>query len=61
MLNEVLTIALQTLLAEQHILRSLPNKNKLMQNEAQLHEVAEQLRHSTAQLCRNLKVSSLVT
>eukprot|EP00891_Asterochloris_glomerata_P008098 jgi/Astpho2/8098/Aster-03042 len=45
----------QTLLAEQHILRSLPNKNKLMQNEAQLHEVAEQLRHSTAQLCRNLK------
>ena len=53
-------IALQTLLAEQHVLRSLPNKNKLMQNEAQLHEVAEQLRHSTAQLCRNLKVCSSV-
>ena len=44
------------LVAEQLTLRSLPNKNKLFENQKAVHTVAEQLRLGTQALVRNLKV-----
>lgn len=45
----------EELIAAQHVLRNLPNKSKLRENQAELQRVAEALRQSTKQLCRNLK------
>ncbi|KAG1679939.1 hypothetical protein FOA52_007003 [Chlamydomonas sp. UWO 241] len=45
----------EELVSAQHVLRTLPNKSKLRENQAELQQVAEQLRQSTKQLCRNLK------
>jgi len=45
----------EELVSAQHVLRNLPNKSKLRENQAELQLVAEQLRMSTKQLCRNLK------
>eukprot|EP00798_Chlamydomonas_sp_ICE-L_P028224 gene28224-31327_t len=45
----------EQLVTAQHTLRNLPNKTKLRENQAELQQVADQLRQSTKQLCRNLK------
>ncbi|KAG2444620.1 hypothetical protein HXX76_001364 [Chlamydomonas incerta] len=45
----------EELVALQHVLRHQPNKTKLMENQNELQKVAEALRQSTKQLCRNLK------
>ncbi|GLC39465.1 Dynein regulatory complex protein 9 [Pleodorina starrii] len=45
----------EELVAMQHVLRHQPNKTKLMENQNELQKVAEALRQSTKQLCRNLK------
>ncbi|GFH32748.1 uncharacterized protein HaLaN_32019, partial [Haematococcus lacustris] len=45
----------EELISAQHTLRQLPNKTKLRQNQTELQHVAEALRQSTKQLCRNLK------
>uniref|UniRef100_A0A6S8JR28 Dynein regulatory complex protein 9 n=1 Tax=Dunaliella tertiolecta TaxID=3047 RepID=A0A6S8JR28_DUNTE len=45
----------EELVSAQHHLRHLPNKSKLRENQAELQHVAESLRQSTKQLCRNLK------
>ncbi|CAG9461062.1 unnamed protein product [Pedinophyceae sp. YPF-701] len=45
----------QQLIEEQHSLRGMVNKAKLKENQAEVTRVAEQLRNSTMQLCRNLK------
>eukprot|EP00197_Chlamydomonas_leiostraca_P007849 CAMPEP_0202859022 /NCGR_PEP_ID=MMETSP1391-20130828/1320_1 /ASSEMBLY_ACC=CAM_ASM_000867 /TAXON_ID=1034604 /ORGANISM="Chlamydomonas leiostraca, Strain SAG 11-49" /LENGTH=393 /DNA_ID=CAMNT_0049538019 /DNA_START=96 /DNA_END=1274 /DNA_ORIENTATION=+ len=45
----------EELVSAQHALRDLPNKSKLRENQAELQQVAEALRQSTKQLCRNLK------
>lgn len=45
----------EELIAAQHVLRTLSNKSKLRENQAELQRVAEALRQSTKQLCRNLK------
>ncbi|GAX76182.1 hypothetical protein CEUSTIGMA_g3626.t1 [Chlamydomonas eustigma] len=45
----------EELVSAQHVLRTLPNKSKLRDNQAELQQVAEALRQSTKQLCRNLK------
>mmetsp|Transcript_39712 Transcript_39712/g.88232 ORF Transcript_39712/g.88232 Transcript_39712/m.88232 type:complete len:409 (+) Transcript_39712:167-1393(+) len=45
----------EELVTAQHTLRHLPNKSKLRENQAELLQVADSLRQSTKQLCRNLK------
>ncbi|KAG2487554.1 hypothetical protein HYH03_013833 [Edaphochlamys debaryana] len=45
----------EELVALQHVLRHQPNKTKLTENQNELQKVAEALRQSTKQLCRNLK------
>ena len=47
------------LVADQPQLRNLPNKNKLHENQTEVHAVAEQLRLGTQALVRNLKVGCL--
>jgi NAD-specific glutamate dehydrogenase len=49
------------LIAEQQVLRQLPNKANLQRNQQELQEVSQQLRHATKQLCRNLKDNPNVT
>ena len=48
------------LVADQPQLRNLPNKNKLQENQTEVHAVAEQLRLGTQALVRNLKVGCLI-
>lgn len=48
------------LVAEQPQLRNMPNKNKLYENQKEVHAVAEQLRLGTQALVRNLKVKLLI-
>mmetsp|Transcript_38464 Transcript_38464/g.46412 ORF Transcript_38464/g.46412 Transcript_38464/m.46412 type:complete len:391 (+) Transcript_38464:127-1299(+) len=45
----------EVLIAQRGTLRAMPNKTKFKENQAELHEVANQLRQSTKLLCRNLK------
>lgn len=47
------------LVADQSQLRNLPNKNKLHENQKEVHALAEQLRLGTQALVRNLKVGCL--
>lgn len=47
------------LVADQSQLRNLPNKNKLHENQKEVHALAEQLRLGTQALVRNLKVGRL--
>eukprot|EP00873_Tetraselmis_striata_P002480 jgi/Tetstr1/422744/TSEL_013541.t1 len=51
----------EQLISAQHVLRTMPNKSKLRQNQQEVAEVAERLRKSTKQLCRNLKDNPNVT
>jgi homoserine dehydrogenase len=51
----------EQLISAQHVLRTMPNKSKLRQNQQEVAEVAEKLRQSTKQLCRNLKDNPNVT
>lgn len=53
--QKVLEQRFEELVSAQHILRTLPNKSKLKENQTELQEVAENLRQSTKNLCRNLK------
>ena len=48
------------LVADQPQLRNLPNKNKLLKNQKEVHAVAEQLRLGTQALVRNLKVGRML-
>ncbi|KAL3157596.1 hypothetical protein ABBQ32_012046 [Trebouxia sp. C0010 RCD-2024] len=50
-----LEVRFVALVAEQPQLRNLPNKNKLHENQKEVHAVAEQLRLGTQALVRNLK------
>ncbi|KAK3288269.1 hypothetical protein CYMTET_4249 [Cymbomonas tetramitiformis] len=45
----------EVLIQARGTLRQMPNKTKFKENQAELHEVANQLRQSTKLLCRNLK------
>mmetsp|Transcript_9341 Transcript_9341/g.32460 ORF Transcript_9341/g.32460 Transcript_9341/m.32460 type:complete len:394 (-) Transcript_9341:237-1418(-) len=45
----------EQLITERSVLRNMPNKQKFQENQRKVHEVAEELRETTAQLCRNLK------
>jgi hypothetical protein len=45
----------QELIAAQPALRTLPNKDALQGNQAELQEVSAALRQATKQLCRNLR------
>lgn len=51
----------EQLIAARSVLRTMPNKKKFEENQDQLHEVANQLRQTTAQLCRNLKENPNLT
>mmetsp|Transcript_15738 Transcript_15738/g.44039 ORF Transcript_15738/g.44039 Transcript_15738/m.44039 type:complete len:414 (-) Transcript_15738:136-1377(-) len=51
----------EQLISAQHILRTMPNKSKLRNNQKEVAEVAGKLRKSTKQLCRNLKDNPNVT
>lgn len=54
-----LEVRFVALVAEQPQLRNLPNKNKLHENQKEVHAVAEQLRLGTQALVRNLKVGRM--
>lgn len=54
-----LEVRFVALVAEQPQLRNLPNKNKLHENQKEVHAVAEHLRLGTQALVRNLKVGGM--
>mmetsp|Transcript_57255 Transcript_57255/g.181112 ORF Transcript_57255/g.181112 Transcript_57255/m.181112 type:complete len:422 (+) Transcript_57255:88-1353(+) len=43
------------LISQRVVLKAMPNKTKYKENQDELHRVANQLRSTTKQLCRNLK------
>ncbi|MEW5310451.1 MAG: hypothetical protein WDW38_002249 [Sanguina aurantia] len=53
--QKALEAKFEELVSAQHVLRNLPNKSKLRENQTELQQVAEALRQSTKNLCRNLK------
>jgi len=45
----------ESLISVRGVLKAMPNKTKYKENQEELHRVAEELRATTTQLCRNLR------
>lgn len=45
----------ESLISVRGVLKAMPNKTKYKENQEELHRVADELRETTQQLCRNLR------